>query len=224
MMPVRNYLLLTCLFFISLYAAGQQYTIRYASGPVYYDSTKPPPETRKSVLVIRDSLSYYYQVFDGKDSVPSIPLGRKFRGHTTFIDHAKKLLLFQSDPMGYPKFLVEDTIGMPVWQTEEADISIAGFPCKKATAQLGNKMEVMVFYSTKLPAGYGPLGVSGLPGTILEVWWKGSTNVLSAVSVEPRADPIVEPDDGKRISREEFDKKIRRLHSGRGQGVKVTIQ
>ena len=171
----------------------------------YRDSTKPIEVINRFLVATRDSLSYSILFFSKNDStrLPK-PLGSKFRGHSTFANFSSRKLLFQSQPFGMRKFLVEDSFRIAVWELHEETKTIAGFVCKKATAKV-DKRDITVFYAPDLPGSIGPYFIGGLPGTILQIWWEDSPYITMATRIWYDANEIIEPSIGKKITRREFD-------------------
>lgn len=196
--------LLFCLITVSAIHAQGNYTIRFESYYVQYDSVLQK-WGGNYMLVIKDSQSFCYgTAFPMKDNV-TYPLGSALVPKSTYFNVNKKLLLSGTGYLDKPK-----THRIVVWKyprvkwiiTNDTKI-ILGDTCTKATGIMNDK-EVIVYYSTKLPAGFGPAYFVGLPGTVLEYSDPERRLQSTAVSIEYNSPEIVEPNFAKRISEKRF--------------------
>jgi GLPGLI family protein len=116
-----------------------------------------------------------------------------------------------ADFMG-KKFLVT---GPPAikWKLTMEQMTIQGYPCFKAIGTTADSIggPVEAWYAPTLPISSGPKSYGGLPGMILAL--KSGDNgafVVYASKIEQRPltaeEPIVKPDKGKPVTREEFVK------------------
>lgn len=209
----RNSFLFLLFFFVahSLFSQGR-YTIRYETGSNLNDSISPREINYYSMLVINDSASYFFSVTDINEKLPKTPYGSKFRGHSVYVDTKKGISLSQSEPRNYSKLLIQDSLMNDLWILEDEEKIISGYRCKKASRVM-NERAVIAYYSTDLPANFGPYEFGGLRGTILELQFAGNASITKAVSIKKEAVDIIEPRKGKRVSKEKFNRILKNLRS-----------
>jgi GLPGLI family protein len=200
--------------------AQQQYTITYESFSFYiFDSAGNPvkPVRDKKIntqLVINDQQSYYYTVFNGNKPIePGKVLGKSFLPHTNYVHVQKNILISQFGD----KYRVKEPLTQFNWQMLPDKKIIAGYESKKAYC-IYKGDSIVVTYSEKLPAMFGPYTYTGLPGTILEtdLFRKETIYRTTALKVENSANPIVEPNNGKLITWEQWKKIIANRRSNNG--------
>ncbi|HQV54451.1 MAG TPA: GLPGLI family protein [Chitinophagaceae bacterium] len=200
--------------FVNDVSAQKDLTITYESGPIAYDSTKPRSGVKKLVLVIRDTISYEYGLHNNEKLNPKKPLGSRFHWHSRYKNYSDRKVIFQSEPFQKPKYCVSDTLKEIQWELMGGEKFILGYSCQKASAIIDSN-EVEVFYTTQLQTNAGPFYYWGLPGAILEFWKVGSAYIDRAIEVSLSAEEIMKPDNGKKISRSEFDKILKEIYSNR---------
>ena len=200
-------LVFSFLFLLTTYSvvhAQGNYTIRFESYYVQFDSVLQK-WGGNYMLVIKDFQSFCYgTAFPMEDNI-SYPLGSSYVPKSTYFNVNKNLLLTETGYIDKPK-----TQRLVVWKyprvkwilTKDTKI-ILGDTCIKATGILNDK-EIVVYYSTKLPAGFGPASFVGLPGTVLEYSNPERRTQSTAVSIEFKSPEIVEPNFAKRISEKRF--------------------
>jgi GLPGLI family protein len=158
----------------------------------------------KHLLAINDSVSFSTIIFHrNKETKYSKPLGSGFSSHDTYIDLKRNLVLFQSKPFNHPEYLVTDTIKKLAWETADGEKEVLGHICKKAVAKDGETVWV-AWYSPDLPFYFGPNGIGGLPGLILELTNISFHRTETAIKIENDSPEIVEPTKGKKVTSEEF--------------------
>ena len=64
-------------------------------------------------------------------------------------------------------FFIQDTIASISWKLSNETRIIAGYTCRKATGIIMDSIYVFAFYTDEIILPSGPVGISGLPGTIL---------------------------------------------------------
>ncbi len=205
-------------FFMQL-CAQKKFTIVYESNIcTTLDSLdKPIPititSTVYSTLVINDSVSYCWPGFSPqRDNAIKSPLGSRFYWHSTYTNTKSRIAVDQAEPYGNPKYRIREAWGEINWEPLNGVKQILNYTCKKAR-WMNTKDSVIVWYTEELPPLFGPSVFRGLPGTILEFIYYGPVNInhTSAIKIKPEADKIVEPTDGKLISREFLMERIKRL-------------
>lgn len=216
-MRLQLLLILTVIFSFCAQSQKQHYTIKYSAG--FIDTSGNFIEHAPiRVMVIERKESYEFLPFY-KEKINE-PLGSKFREHSVYTDLARGISFYQSDPSGYPKFLVEDTLIKINWKIEAGTRLIAGYKCKVATANI-NGTDLQVFYSEELPKGFGPFNVTGLSGTILEIHSRQLPYSICVTEIIKGGYTLQKPDDGKPISREEYTKIVAKIakNSQRNRGA-----
>ena len=206
-----------CLFFSMLVHSQSHYTIKYSAGLI--DSSGNFQEHAPvRVLIIERNESYEFLPWQ-KGKITE-PLGSSFREHSVYTDMARGVVFYQTDPAGYPKFLVEDTLTKIDWKIEAEMKLIAGYKCRMATGMLKGS-EILVYYSEELPRGFGPFSITGLKGTILEIHSKHLPYVISVSEVTRGGLTMQKPDDGKPIPVEEYNKIVEKIakNSYRNRGA-----
>ncbi len=67
------------------------------------------------------------------------------------------------------EILIKDDLPKIDWKLTDEFLTIAGYPCRKATAMISDSLYVIAFYSDALYTPTGPEHFSGLPGAILGI-------------------------------------------------------
>ncbi|MDG5490023.1 GLPGLI family protein [Psychroserpens sp. SPM9] len=129
-------------------------------------------------------------------------------------------------------FLIKDDLQDVAWTLESETKNIGDYTCFKATttreveivesgisingdkdlstADKAPKMKeitITAWYTPQIPVSAGPGNYHGLPGLILEVNDGSETVICSKIVINPKnASSIVEPDKGKELTQEAYDK------------------
>lgn len=108
------------------------------------------------------------------------------------------------------KFLIESKIDSMPWKITGKSREILGYPCLEASATV-DSIRTYAWFTPSIPVSAGPGKYKGLPGMILEVIVNEGKRVITAASVKLMdvldvADQIIKPKQGKKVTREEFDK------------------
>ncbi len=130
--------------------------------------------------------------------------------------------------LGVDDFLVSDSVVRLSWKLTGETQEVAGFNCRKATAQrFGTRREMkmidgkmaqnevadtsnfVAWFTTDIPVSTGPELQGQLPGAILELNINNGRTVYKAVSVTEKikATDIKEPKGGKKLTAAQFVKK-----------------
>ncbi len=186
-------------FYLGSSYAQKGYNITYESLRWYpsYGKFLPAINFR---LLIKDSISYEYAYFERDDG--KSPYGKKFRGHSRYKNISSKLLLSQSEPMGMTRYLIIDTIPKIKWVLYEEEKSVLSYTCKKATCTYNN-VAYFAWYTKEIPLPFGPGLFGGLPGLILEL--ESTKSIIAATTITKENVEIVQPDAGKKITRQKLD-------------------
>ena len=164
-------------------------------------------------LVVHDSSSYTYTENLKMPTKNNIPLGSAFRSHAEYRNMKENLVVFNAQVSGYGRLLVLDTIRKIDWEKTNESKTVSGFHCKKAIG-VENGQQLTVWYTTELPAGHGPFTPQGLPGTILEIYYRNYDFTVTAIEVKNSAEHIVAPSKGKAVTRERYDKMVKSIYRG----------
>ena len=157
----------------------------------------------------------------------------------------------QREVMG-KKFLVTDTIRKLNWKLTEDTKTIAGYNCRKATAQrIGKRMQmninngvmekkeindttnIVAWFTMDIPVSAGPEVAGQLPGLILALDMNDGRMTYVATSVSAKADvaAIKAPTKGKAVTSDEFTVERNKMmdemmknNQGGGPGQRVIIR
>lgn len=125
-------------------------------------------------------------------------------------------------------FLIEE---QPVrqWKLTGQQKLILDMPCMEAVMGEGDK-KVTAWFTPIIPVSSGPANYGGLPGLILMLETADGRQVYTAVKVEQEitgAAAIVQPDKGRKVTREEFNdivaEKMKEMGGQPGQGGQQVI-
>lgn len=130
------------------------------------------------------------------------------------------------------EFLIEEQITEYKWKLHSGEQrEILGYTCTKATT-MKDTVEVIAWFTSKVPQSIGPAGYTGLPGLILALS-EGESRVILATSIEQDVvltQAIEKSSKGEKVSREEFEKireekvkEMRAMYGGSGQGGRPLI-
>lgn len=110
------------------------------------------------------------------------------------------------------------------WQLHNETKMIGDYKCYKATSKLIRdngkagifEFPIIAWYTPSIPITFGPLGYGGLPGLILELQERnivyGATKISLNQKFTKKKSKLTKPKDGKRITSEELNLKIRSLY------------
>jgi len=171
---------------------------------LHYDSSKSLYQIVKNLEVDQD--------FTYRNAVTLSGGGSRW-----YRDTEKDLYLRQAEGLG-ELFLIEESFKYD-WKLTKESKEILGMTCYKATAQkestsiFGHKQSstAIVWYTPEINVPFGPKGLDGLPGLVLE----GSSNgrvFLKAVRIKTDSKEaekkLKQPKKGIKMKEEEFDKII----------------
>ena len=113
------------------------------------------------------------------------------------------------------------------WRMTTEQAMHLGYPVMKATAE-HDSTQVEAWFTPQIPVQGGPASYGGLPGMILLLSLDDGQTQYQATEValeELEAGLIHPPDEGREVSREEFDKivadKMEELTRTRGRGIRI---
>jgi GLPGLI family protein len=145
------------------------------------------------------------------------------------------------------KFLITDSIRRGNWKLTDETKTILNHTCRKATSQRvgkrmtmsmdNGKMErkevddtsaIVAWFTTDIPVSAGPEVQGQLPGLILSLETNNGRTVYTALEISPKADiaAIKEPNKGKKVTPEEFNKERNKLldEMQKNQGDNIRIR
>ncbi len=104
------------------------------------------------------------------------------------------------------EFLIEGTREMPKWKITADQKQVGSYLCQKAILKDSINTTV-AWFTPMIPVSAGPDSFYGLPGMILHIDVNDGERTITAQSIElkPLENIITRPDQGKKITREEFE-------------------
>jgi GLPGLI family protein len=106
-------------------------------------------------------------------------------------------------------FLIDSDIPESKWKITGEQKMILDFPCMEATRTDTSGVITRAWFTPSIPVRSGPAKYHNLPGLILEVDINNSERTITAKSVSldpPEKSLLKKPRDGKKVTREEYDK------------------
>lgn len=113
--------------------------------------------------------------------------------------------------LGPRKYIIEDSVRSFSWKLDESETrTIKEYTCKKATTKNPRGGEILAWYTDQIPCPGGPEVFGGLPGMILELNIGDGEIVFSPLEIVIGSDQkmVKAPNNGKKISRKEFEKML----------------
>ncbi len=127
----------------------------------------------------------------------------------------ENITLRQLDVFG-ESFLISEPL-VSDWEITNMKKNIGKYVCFKALKKCiscDNSNITEVWFTPEVPVPFGPKGLGGLPGIILEVKMKTVTLFLDRV-LQNQSDIIIKPNKGKLVSLEEYKKIAKEIRSTR---------
>lgn len=122
------------------------------------------------------------------------------------------------------KFLIKNKIDTKKWKLTNEKIIINGYTCYKAIqkekieGRWGSKeINVIAWYTPKIPINFGPDGYAGLPGLIIQLKRNNIITYLTRIEFTNREIEIKEPTKGKKVTQEDFDAFTKEMSLDRGR-------
>ena len=124
-----------------------------------------------------------------------------------YCDLVEKKRVEQRDFMSRT-FLIEVPFSASVWKLTGKQKTILNYTCQEAVLQ-DNARKLTAWFTSEIPVSTGPNGVCNLPGLVLGAEMNGGEISFDAKSI--KLEPvdhklIVKPTEGKKVTREEFNK------------------
>ena len=123
-------------------------------------------------------------------------------------------------------FLIEDSLEQTDWKITNDTLTIGGYSCRKATANVGGS-EKTAWFTNEIPINEGPEMYFGLPGLILKVEAKNKIIIANNVSFVKEDIAIKPPKKGKKMTSKKFEtlkkEKLKEFTGGKPskKGVKI---
>lgn len=129
-----------------------------------------------------------------------------------YTDISKNLQLHQFDLLG-DLWLIENKLDTIQWKVHKEIKDIAGYKTQKATATIPlnhiKKGEVTAWFTAEIPFQFGPIGVSNLPGLILEYQIQSYIYYADKIKLNKKEKKIKEPTKGERATEIEMVRKTK---------------
>lgn len=129
-------------------------------------------------------------------------------------------------------FLVEGDQEAIAWRLTDEKAEFLGYPCMKAVGTR-DTTTVEAWFTPEIPVSAGPAVFAGLPGLVLvaTVDEGRTTYTATEVNLDPLPEgTLVAPTEGKKVTREEFDKiveeKMKEMGGGRPgrEGMRIMVR
>jgi GLPGLI family protein len=139
----------------------------------------------------------------------------------TYKNLATEKLVEQKEMFG-KKFLIEDTLKVQGWKLGKDEMKILGYKCMKATmvdsvrmrGDSMTKRNITAWFTEDIPMAMGPGLYGSLPGLVLAVDVNNGQQTTVAKKVEfkkVKEEDIKMPSKGDKMTRKEFDEKLREM-------------
>src|SRR5699024_8333157 len=102
------------------------------------------------------------------------------------------------------------------WEISNETKEIQGYSCKKATTtsdflnHFKKQTSVTAWFCPDLPFQYGPRGIAGLPGLILELEYNHYTFTTDKINIGKKKNKIARPTKGEVLSQDEYFEVLRK--------------
>lgn len=118
--------------------------------------------------------------------------------------------IFQTNFQGQDLLIIENSFSQD-WKIVDEEIEILGFNCKKAIltyTEADQEFNISAWFAPAINYNYGPKGFHGLPGLILKIE-RNDVLIYEATELKEKKNLLITvPYRGKKITREEFDKRM----------------
>jgi len=222
-------------FLILILACTCSFSYGQSSGKVYYDEKVvlniqvddteakmieglPKEHTSKKILQFTSDASLY-------QNIKGEPQGRRTENDAdegnrimiqmdepddkAYCDFKNNKLIQQRDFLSR-QFLIETDLNKMTWKLTGKQKKVLDYACQEAILQDTSK-KLTVWFTSAIPVSMGPAGFANLPGLILVADFDNGERSIIATKVElgpVDAKSIVKPKDGKKISKEDFNKLV----------------
>jgi GLPGLI family protein len=177
----------------------------------------------KNLIVYSDKIKYIL-VFNATKSIYNLENNLaldKDKGYATatlitggieeiYMDLKEKVKLKKIDFLG-DNFIIENKTKHE-WKLTQEQKEIGDFVCFKAILLNNKKLDIIAWYSPKIPVNFGPKGYGNLPGLILELSIGPIVYYASKIDLNPfDMIKINKPTNGKKMSEEEFENMLKKF-------------
>jgi len=197
-----------------------------------------------SVLVYRNAEDHVDEDIEIESDDGSFQMVIESGGSTEeilYTDLQTKKILNQTSFMS-KDFLVESDLEKHKWKITDERIKYLDFVCQKATmietieptpgSEEGpTEREVVVWFTSEIPASVGPKDYHQLPGAVLMVSVDDGKTEIKATKVileRPSSDILVKPTNGKRVNPQEYEriiaqkmKEMQEMYGGREGAIMI---
>lgn len=126
-----------------------------------------------------------------------------------YSDNKQRINLRQIKSYGQ-KWLIKTPIDQLQWHIKPQTKTIQGYTCQKATAEsdylnvIKKRTRLVAWFCRDLPFQYGPKGITGLPGMILELTYNHYTFYADNINLKKTPKNINKPTKGTTVSPEKY--------------------
>lgn len=123
-----------------------------------------------------------------------------------FLDFLNRRYQHYTDFMS-KEFQVLDTLSMEGWKFTGKQGIVLGFPCMEVKKTEHDTVDIIAWFTPRLPVSAGPKEYVGFPGAVLYVNIDDGKTTISAVNVQMGKVPEEElevPEDGEEVTRDEY--------------------
>ncbi len=106
------------------------------------------------------------------------------------------------------EFNISDTLSMQGWRMTGKQGIVLGYPCMEAKKIENDTVEVLAWFTPRIPVSTGPVGYTGFPGAVLYVNIDDGQRTITAERINMgRVSPEEQeyPDDGEEMNRKEYE-------------------
>lgn len=157
---------------------------------------------------------------DGKSFV-SKTASNLANNDTYYYNISKDLIIDEKSFLG-DIFLIKSKVSDINWELTNEKKQIGEYVCNKARIsfeKFGDKREFTAWYTSDIPANFGPIGFCGLPGLILELHTNKLKYIVTDISFSSKPNKIKPSKNGINISLDEFedyvDQKLKLFKKGK---------
>ncbi|QDO93265.1 GLPGLI family protein [Formosa sediminum] len=162
---------------------------------------------KECVLVFNKDFSVFREVDKIElDNDPYQKMASIFIGGTYYCDRTKQKFVKQKEFSG-KLFNIQLEYEKLDWEITKHKREIGGYTCYKAI--LKSDEAIIVWFAPELNFPFGPIGMGGLPGLILELTKNKLIFSATKISLGNNADILKFPDDGKPISETDYKKMVK---------------
>ena len=195
----------------------------------------PEWQTSKAVLLYDGQASLYKAVEEDDSEINSEEGGAQVsirirRGsNVMYRKYTENKQVEVRDFMG-KKFQIETETEGREWKVTPEQKTIGGTTCQRASFTNEEGIEVVAWFALSIPTPIGPGEFYGLPGAILMVDVDNGRRLYEAIQVDLHGEaPAIEvPEEGKKISKEEYDtmveERMREMGGTGSHGIRIIRQ